>query len=141
MNWLLTPQPTTQGEFNNLVVVCPTHNISISQHNQLLCPMCNNLQDHFWVASINWVKSYTQGSFFIPWSRFAWDFEQDPHLWPLKHHGNGMKKAHQFPSWIDDNINGSHNRAFWNTYYQGIFFISFVSNIAWGFGWQGPWSP
>lgn len=78
MNWLLTPQPTTQGEFNSLVVGCPTHNISISQHNQLLCPMCNNLQDHFWVASINWVKSYTQGSFFIPWSRFAWDLEQDP---------------------------------------------------------------
>jgi hypothetical protein len=41
------PQPTTQGEFNHLVVGCPTHNISISQHNQLLCPMCNNLQDHF----------------------------------------------------------------------------------------------
>jgi len=100
MNWLLTPQPTTQGEFNNLVVVCPTHNISISQHNQLLCPMCNNLQDHFWVASIYWVKSYTQGSFFSSLGHALHGTLSkthevlNDHLWPLKHHGGGgMKKA------------------------------------------------
>jgi hypothetical protein len=64
-------------------------------------------------------------------------------LWPLKHHGDGMKKAGTPISKL--------NRWQYKWFPQSsilkdllprhLFSALLFSNIAWGFGWQGQWSP
>jgi hypothetical protein len=51
------------------------------------------------------------------------------------------RQEHQFPSWIDGNINGSHNRAFCKTYYQGIFFHLFCLKYCMGLWVARPMKP